>query len=637
MAGVFLSYDRRDTVRAKPIARALEKAGHSVWWDRHIKGGAQYSKEIEAALKSADAVIVLWSSQSVESAWVRDEAASGRDRGRLVPMRLDGIEPPLGFRQYQDIDLSRWSGRGKPPKLREILSAIEALAEEQPRPAFESPASAAEPEHPQMIVLALAAVLAIAVIVAALFVFQRQRQGDAHTIVVTAAAPAARPLAQELLTNLGSLQSTQSGPLNLVGDQEAKADLILEATTGSVASQGGSGLILKSGRDRGILWSRDFQQMPGPQADRKQQMALTAWRALNCAIEGLEAEGQPLDRHTMKTYLNGCARYAEAASSELEAIIAQFREVVAKAPRFEAGWAMLLLSQSEFAASIDMRVELDVLRGRLRKDIGEARKLNSGMIETTLAEAAALPRNAHLERLRLLDAAKDKSPENPLVLESRARALMKVGRLRDAIDDSKRSAELAPWSPRALSGYVLTLAFAGRTDAARTELQRAERLWPGTPILRDAQYNFHWHFGDPLVALKLTPPGLPRGREMFLRARAEPSSANINRFLDFIRAMYERMERTEISPAIVQEFAAFHREDELYDRILDARNRNVDKLSAIFFEPPLKTFRRDPRFMQAAGKAGLVDYWQRSGKWPDFCFEEEPPYDCKAEAARLAR
>lgn len=212
---------------------------------------------------------------------------------------------------------------------------------------------------------------------------------------------------------------------------------------------------------------------------------------------------------------------------------------------------------------------------------------------------------------------------------------MRVGRLRAAIEDSKRSAELAPWSPRALSAFILTLAFAGRTDAARTELQRAERLWPGTPIVRDAQYNFHWHFGDPLVALKLTPPGLPRGREMFLKARAEPSSANIERFLAFIRAMYERMERTDVSPAIVQEFAAFHREDEIYERVLSPQNRNVDKLSAIFFEPPLKEFRRDPRFMQAASKAGLVDYWQKSGQWPDFCFEEEVPYDCKAEAAKV--
>ncbi|MGH6658525.1 MAG: toll/interleukin-1 receptor domain-containing protein, partial [Sphingomicrobium sp.] len=85
MASVFLSYDREDTNRARLLAAALEKAGHSVWWDRRITSGAQFSKAIENALNTAEAVVVLWSRQSVESAWVRDEAAAGRDTGRLVP------------------------------------------------------------------------------------------------------------------------------------------------------------------------------------------------------------------------------------------------------------------------------------------------------------------------------------------------------------------------------------------------------------------------------------------------------------------------------------------------------------------------------------------------------------------------
>ena len=110
MASVFLSYDRDDTAKARPIAVALEKAGHSVWWDRHIKGGAQYSKEIETALEAAEAVVVLWSTNSVESAWVRDEAAEGRDSGRLVPVLLDDSAPPLGFRQVQAIPIAGWSG-----------------------------------------------------------------------------------------------------------------------------------------------------------------------------------------------------------------------------------------------------------------------------------------------------------------------------------------------------------------------------------------------------------------------------------------------------------------------------------------------------------------------------------------------
>jgi len=109
MASLFLSYARDDADTARAIAAALEKAGHSVWWDKHIGGGAQFAKEIEQALDKADVVLVLWTTHSIESPWVRDEAGAGRDRGRLVPLSLGGTLPPLGFRQFHSIDLGDWS------------------------------------------------------------------------------------------------------------------------------------------------------------------------------------------------------------------------------------------------------------------------------------------------------------------------------------------------------------------------------------------------------------------------------------------------------------------------------------------------------------------------------------------------
>ena len=66
--------------------RPWRGAGHFVWWDMHIKGGAEYGREIEQALDKSDAVVVLWSERSVASAWVRDEAAVGRDKGCLIPV-----------------------------------------------------------------------------------------------------------------------------------------------------------------------------------------------------------------------------------------------------------------------------------------------------------------------------------------------------------------------------------------------------------------------------------------------------------------------------------------------------------------------------------------------------------------------
>lgn len=127
MARIFLSYVRTDEAKARTIASALEKAGHSVWWDRHITGGSQFSKQIEQALADAEAVVVLWSAASVESAWVRDEAAIGRDSNRLVPVRVDQTLPPLGFRQHQTIDLGGGRIRTGSGGMRALFTAIDAL------------------------------------------------------------------------------------------------------------------------------------------------------------------------------------------------------------------------------------------------------------------------------------------------------------------------------------------------------------------------------------------------------------------------------------------------------------------------------------------------------------------------------
>src|SRR5689334_14603964 len=133
MASVFLSYSREDVERIGPLADALEMAGHNVWWDRRIAGGEEFSGVIEQALESADVVVVAWTRISVKSAWVRDEAATGRDRGCLVPVTLDGCAPPLGFRQYQTIDLTKWNGRTGSPVLEPLTEAIDKACGRAPR------------------------------------------------------------------------------------------------------------------------------------------------------------------------------------------------------------------------------------------------------------------------------------------------------------------------------------------------------------------------------------------------------------------------------------------------------------------------------------------------------------------------
>ena len=141
MARVFLSYARDDVETARKLAGVLAEAGQTVWWDRHLHGGANFSSEIDRELKNAQVVLVLWSLTSIASAWVQDEAAEGRDSNRLVPVTLDSVKPPLGFRQLQCIDLSSWTGRGETEAIDDLLTAIaKMVGDETPAKADENAA-----------------------------------------------------------------------------------------------------------------------------------------------------------------------------------------------------------------------------------------------------------------------------------------------------------------------------------------------------------------------------------------------------------------------------------------------------------------------------------------------------------------
>jgi hypothetical protein len=126
MANIFLSYAREDLVRARSIASALESQGWSVFWDRHIPHGQDFNSYIQSQLDEARCIIVLWSRASVASAFVRDEASEGLG-GRLVPLLLEKIRPPLGFRQLQAADLTEWDGTASHEDFIRLSASIRAI------------------------------------------------------------------------------------------------------------------------------------------------------------------------------------------------------------------------------------------------------------------------------------------------------------------------------------------------------------------------------------------------------------------------------------------------------------------------------------------------------------------------------
>src|SRR5215468_8725846 len=151
MADIFLSYANEDREAARAVAGLLESAGCTVWWDRRIPAGRTWRSMIEEALREMRCMVVLWSTHSVESDWVKEEAEEARAVGKLIPVLIEPVKPPVGFRSIQAADLINWDGSRDFDGARQLITDLESLmAKSPPRKLFETEEAARKsPSFPQ--------------------------------------------------------------------------------------------------------------------------------------------------------------------------------------------------------------------------------------------------------------------------------------------------------------------------------------------------------------------------------------------------------------------------------------------------------------------------------------------------------
>jgi hypothetical protein len=132
MPDIFISYAHEDEGRIQPLARALEDHGWSVFWDRRIPAGGTWQSHIGKALSDAKCVIVAWSSHSIDSSWVYEEADDGKQRGILIPLLLESVKAPIGFRTIQAADLTDWQPGRSFPRFEQLVDEIKSVLRRTP-------------------------------------------------------------------------------------------------------------------------------------------------------------------------------------------------------------------------------------------------------------------------------------------------------------------------------------------------------------------------------------------------------------------------------------------------------------------------------------------------------------------------
>ena len=380
MAHLFISYSRNDRTVVEKLSALLEEAGHSVWWDRHIRGGAAFAKDIESQLKKADAVIVAWSSEANESDWVKDEAVFARDKGKLIPICLSDCEAPIGFRQYQTIDFQNWKGDPASPAMHALFSAVAevsgGVAPAAPAPVQQNFLQKLKTQMPYQIG---AAVLAIGLIAGVFFLQSGAREQEPETDALADVSIAVLPfedmsaegnqthfakgLSEELLNllvgveGLGVASRTSSftytenkiKELNIDIEEIATRLKVNHILEGSVRKMGDDLRItaqLINTRNNKHLWS-DTYDRKSVDIFRVQDEIATAVVAQLREEFGIESEAPAIVKKRDTDNISAYELYLEARELYLDrgagrAVVAEsmrlFEQVVEMDPEFARGW-----------------------------------------------------------------------------------------------------------------------------------------------------------------------------------------------------------------------------------------------------------------------------------------------------------
>lgn len=135
MSDIFLSYSHQDRERVRPVVAQFEAHSWSVWWDRRLLPGQRWEAKLRDELKNCHAVVVIWTRNSVKSAWIQLEASAGLEIDGLVPIQMDPFESapiPSKFEHIHASDLTTWTEGSNHPELELALQALREIISRPP-------------------------------------------------------------------------------------------------------------------------------------------------------------------------------------------------------------------------------------------------------------------------------------------------------------------------------------------------------------------------------------------------------------------------------------------------------------------------------------------------------------------------
>jgi TolB-like protein len=441
---IFLSYTREDQATAQRFAEAFEAQGFSVWWDATLRSGEAYDQVTEEALRTAKAVVVLWSQKSVVSRWVRAEATLADRNRTLVPAMIEPCERPIMFELTQTADLCRWTGEAGDPAWRTFLADVRKFVEAGETPAQQAkPPTKAAPMPPQQSARPSVAILP--------FINRSGLAEDevfAEDMVNELTAALSGSFWMKIVAASGnSIYRGSARDLRQIG-RELGVRYLLDGVVRRAGDARRVTAQLVEAGDGDVLWVRKFDRpLDGPSA-QLEDLAAEVASHVGVQVERAERERalQKLgDLTGREAALRANSSGGFPARSSFEAAVAQLKRAVELNPNDGANYALLAAQQGQLLH-------------------------HSGGDDPALAREIA----ENIRKARALD------PNNPAVLMWIGGAFIGLRKLQDALPPAQRAVDLNPSFEIARFVLGAILARLGRSAEALAELDAGDRLTPNS-------------------------------------------------------------------------------------------------------------------------------------------------------------
>jgi serine/threonine-protein kinase len=619
---VFVSYKAEDRARLRPLVSALEAEGFTVWWDTHIGGGAHWREDIQEHLDAAKCVIVVWSKRSVgiDGDFVRDEANRARKRGAYLPVRLDPVEPPLGFGEVQAISLRGWKGDRSDPRFLTITEAIRR------RIAGEDIAHVDLGNHGASLsrrtVVVGSAVGATAVLATGGWLFLKSTPVNAKRIAVLpfdnlsgdgGQAYFSEGIAEELRSALSriGLQVIGRASSEAVKDLDTKVIAarlgVANILTGSVRRSSAMVRIsaqLVDGSDGVQRWEQTYDRAPGDEIKIQTDIATNVAQSLSIALgqagKSALTLGGTTDSAAQDLYLRASALYGnDASEAAVREGVKLLDAAIARDPNYASAYRMKATFLEYLATSYSENAD-EMTRG---KDAAEAAARRAIAIAPRLGAAYAELAGIEEDRFnfdkaqQFMRQAMALSPDDPKVISTSMYIRWYVcGAPEKALLLADRLASLNPLTPTSYSVRSAILIdlrrYAEAIEAARKSLQLApSRGWPHQ-LIANALILMN-RPNEARAELKFVPEDdLYRlASEGIIAARAGDANA-VERIVSQIRK--------GSGDAAMFQYAQVYGQAQQLDRAFDALDKGLavkdPGVTGVRTDPFLDPIRHDPRY-----------------------------------------